>query len=142
MHVPVIGALAILRCGRSFLRCSLFCAVLALLPCTYHSLGNLDSMPSATASSYFLGFSDFVPHPSTSIEQEFARLASSRQWSSGSKRYKQERRKFLLSEYDHHVGYIQTANDVSQWQDLCRELGIDNPPQSIKDCKKVKTIIY
>jgi len=97
-------------------------------------------MPSTIASSYFVAFSDFVPDPSASIEQEFARLARYRQWSPSSKRYKKERRKFLLSEYDHHVGYIQAANNISKWQDLCLELGINDPPQSISDCKKVKMI--
>jgi len=98
-------------------------------------------MSSATASSYFAAFARFLPDPAALLEDEFARLARSQRWSPRSKRYKDERRNFLMSEYDHHVGYIGTANGVSQWQDLCRELGIDDPPETITRCKKATTRI-
>lgn len=91
-------------------------------------------------SAYLARFPEFVPDPSAALLAEFARLANLRHWQHGSKRYKKERRDYLTSEYDLHVGVIDQRGKLQQFQALCRELRIDNPPDSIRQCRLVSMV--
>ena len=91
-------------------------------------------------SAYSARFPDFIPDPSATLLEEFARLARLRGWQKGSKRYKKERRQYLTSEYDLHIGVIDQGGNLQQFQALCRELGIDDPPDSIRQCKLVSMV--
>ena len=95
------------------------------------------TMSSSTSSTYLSSFAMFKPNASASLEDEFARLAVERHWAPHSKKYKTERRKFLISEYNEHVGYVEVKNKLYHWQELCREVGIRIPPPSITQCRKV-----
>ena len=91
-------------------------------------------------SAYFAKFADFTPDPSATVLEEFARLARLRGWKKGGKRYKKERRECLSSEYDLHIGVIDQGGKLQQFQALCRELGINDPPDSIRKCKLVSMV--
>ena len=88
-------------------------------------------------STYFSRFAGFIPDPNAEILTEFARLATSRGWKKGGKRYKKERREYLLFEYDEHVGGLVLEGKLEQLQALCHMLGIQEAPNSIKQCKLV-----
>ena len=88
-------------------------------------------------STYFARFPNFVPDPSAELLTEFARLATACDWKEGSKRYRKERRACLLSEYDQHVGSVDLPGKLQQLQALVSELGIENPPDTITQCKLV-----
>ena len=61
-------------------------------------------------------------------------------WSQGSKKYKGERAKFLVSQFDAHFG--TDATKLENWQALCVELGIRSPIESITQCRKVIPKIF
>ena len=88
-------------------------------------------------STYFARFPNFDPDPIAELLTEFARLATARRWKEGSKRYRKERRACLLSEYDQHVGGLDLPGKLQQLQALVFELGIQNRPDTIKQCKLV-----
>ncbi|KAJ5372866.1 hypothetical protein N7517_004872 [Penicillium concentricum] len=85
-------------------------------------------------SNYFSRFPDFQTARSTSAIAEFDRLASQRNWSQGSKKYRSERAKFLVSEFDTHFG--TDATKLESWQALCVEVKVQSPTESISQCRK------
>lgn len=94
-------------------------------------------MPAAKNHPYLVSFAGFTPNPNACIEEEFKRLAKHRRWRPGSDKYKEERGKCLLSEFDVHVGSTLAEGRLSSWRSLCIEVGIYQPPETIKECKKV-----
>ncbi|KAJ5519883.1 hypothetical protein N7463_000336 [Penicillium fimorum] len=87
-------------------------------------------------SNYFSRFPNFQPARSTSATTEFDRLASQRNWTQGSKKYRSERAKFLVSEFDAHFG--TDATKLENWQALCVEVKVQSPTESITQCRKSK----
>ncbi|KAK0654747.1 hypothetical protein B0T16DRAFT_395621 [Cercophora newfieldiana] len=119
--------------------------------------------PSPPASqSHFAKFKSehFTPDDTASFDSEFARLASSQEWIPGSREYTRNRTIALCEELHNHYfsqpsvptikeepeGFCDSDNPVPSeqeateirrngYQALCREVGIDPPPQNIGDCK-------
>lgn len=96
------------------------------------------SSSSTHVSTFFGAFPGFVPEPSASLRENFARLAAHRQWKNGSKNYKRNWNKYVRMEFDSEYGTNYTR--LESWQNLCTELGIERLP-SITQCKKVRKSI-
>ena len=94
-------------------------------------------MPSLTSSTQNASVTKLRPNASASLEDEFALLAIDHNWVPRTKKYRTEQQKFLVSEYNRHLGYVEVANKLDGWQKLCLEVGIETPPPSITQCKKV-----
>ncbi|KAK0740351.1 hypothetical protein B0T18DRAFT_300750, partial [Schizothecium vesticola] len=97
--------------------------------------------------------SSFTPNDNSSFDSEFARLASSQNWTPGSQEYVRQRTIAIAEEL--HTHYFSqpsqhtplpappSAHDPSQieirrngYQFLCREVGIVPPPSQIGECKR------
>ena len=99
-------------------------------------------MSSSAPSSYFDAFYPlFTQDDSTSIVSNFKRLAKLKNWGSESKRYRKEYQNCLNSEYRGFVGCVFSRGKLEDWQKLCEEVGIRDPPDSITGCKKVSSDI-
>lgn len=84
------------------------------------------------ASAFWLQFPGFVPQPKASFKSEFTRLAKSQSWS---KETQQKCRIVaLVSEFSHHYGTCMTS--LEHWQQVCRDVGIDEVPGTITKCRK------
>ena len=94
---------------------------------------------NAQSLSYFDAYEGFTPKPHETVEKEFNRLANIRGWIAGTKKYHQEHRRCLYSEFDTHVGMIVVDDNLNSWQSLCLEVGVSTIPGSITQCKKVHT---
>ncbi|KAJ5757567.1 uncharacterized protein N7511_006261 [Penicillium nucicola] len=90
--------------------------------------------------NYFSRFSTFNTRTTTSATEEFSRLALEMKWKEGSRRYKNERSKFLRSEFSIHFG--TDATKLENWQALCVELEIIDPIQSINQCRKALAKVH
>ena len=92
-------------------------------------------------------FPDFQSDPTTSLLENFRRLAIQEGWKKKSKTYKEERRAFLAEAVE--AGFLDKfgVNDSSlqAWQSLCQTIGVPENkegevvPQltSISACKQV-----
>jgi len=91
----------------------------------------------APSSSYFSGFAaqGFTIDPNVPFQDEFARLALHMGWQSGTQTRVEQWRNALESEMGDQYG---DSSKLSGWQALCVEVGIENPPESITKCKKVR----
>jgi len=94
-------------------------------------------MASSRLNPYLAAFPDFTPDPRASVITEFKRLAGTKSWRPSTKKYRSQRRKYLLSEYDLNLGNLDKENKLEDFQELCRKLGIKNVPTSMTKCKKV-----
>ena len=88
--------------------------------------------------NYLDRFPGFQRDPRRPLNEEFARLASFKQWRVGSKLYKREHTEFLRAEFDLHIGVIEQGRKLEDWQALCQELRVSPVPASITQCKKVR----
>lgn len=95
---------------------------------------SLDVNMAQAHGGYFTRFEGFEHDETAALLQEFNRLAITQDWSTHSQRYRKERDKCIAEEFQRHYG--RDDNNLNQWQELCREVGLD-PPTSIKKCKKV-----
>ncbi|KAK0515346.1 hypothetical protein JMJ35_002725 [Cladonia borealis] len=93
-------------------------------------------MASTHQEKYLDRFPGFQGDPRRPLNEEFARLASFKQWRIGSKVYKREHTKFLRAELDLHLGVIEQCRKLEDWQVLCQELRVSPIPASITQCKK------
>ena len=92
-----------------------------------------------TEQAYFNRFPKFVPSPNATLIENFRALAKTRGWFG--KRYKEERKNYMIALADTHIGSIDTgsaAEKLAGLQGLCAEVGISSTPTSITKCKKVK----
>lgn len=89
---------------------------------------------------FFAAFEDFNYDETALLIDEFQRLAISRQWGLGTRKYRNQRQKCFEQAFDKHFG--ATEKNLQGWQDLCQELSIKPPPSSITRCKKVGPAIY
>ena len=97
-------------------------------------------MAASTAEQYLSRYPDCTPNSQATISVNFAGLADTRGWAEGGKRWRKERREYLLSEYDIHLGFLDTNSTLEGYQQLCRELGVLSVPDSITQCKKVGSL--
>ena len=87
-------------------------------------------------NDFFDQFPGFEPNPTSKIGSEFARLARFKQWKRGSKTWKNNRNSFYVSQFISHYGGDSTR--LETWQNLCREVRVKGPIDSITKCKKVR----
>ncbi|VUC29152.1 unnamed protein product [Clonostachys rosea] len=112
-------------------------------------------MPPPSSQSHFEKFDNFVPDSSASFEDEFARLASSQHWDSGTSEFQKQRTIALRSELKFH--YFSQSQNIEEGQEdpedvpltaeeklagfqaLCEEVGItvhDTSEECQKNLKK------
>jgi hypothetical protein len=94
-------------------------------------------MAGSGSNPYLQAFPEFTPDPRASVVTEFERLAGIKRWRPSTKKYRSQRRQYLLSEYDLNLGNLDKENKLEDFQELCRKLGIKNVPTSMTKCKKV-----
>ena len=92
---------------------------------------------SSKAGSWFLKFAPFVYEPTAGLRSNFDRLAAERNW--GNKKRQNHWIECQEEEFGHAFGTDTTK--LESWQNLCREIRINNPPDSIKGCKKVSAAV-
>ena len=95
-------------------------------------------MASTHQKNYLDRFPGFQRDPRRPLNEEFASLASFKQWPIGSRLYKQEQTRFLRAEFDLHLGVVEQGRKLEDWQALCQELRVNPIPGSITQCKKVE----
>ena len=95
------------------------------------------NMTKRSIPEFFSSFPDFTPDPTAALTDEFSRLSLTRGWKTGSKNYKEQHNRFLLAEFDAHLGDIERGNKLERWQALCIELGAKEKFPSITKCKNV-----
>ena len=85
------------------------------------------------AGTWFQKFPPFAYDPIAGIRSNFERLAAQRNWlgKSARKRWAE----CQAEEFGYAYGTDTTKLDI--WQNLCREVHISDPPDSISQCKKV-----
>jgi hypothetical protein len=85
------------------------------------------------AGTWFQKFPPFVYDPIAGIRSNFKRLAAQRNWvgKSASKRWAE----CQAEEFDYAYGTDTTKLEI--WKNLCHEVHISDPPDSINQCKKV-----
>jgi hypothetical protein len=89
--------------------------------------------------SYWSQFPDFDHDGAAPIKEEFRRLAQLNDWVGNDpqkrKTYRREWNKCFLSEFTKHYGNDDSS--VEGWQALCEAIGLDDVPQSVKECRRV-----
>ena len=94
------------------------------------------SAPAQSVSDWFSGFTNFVYEPSSDLKSNFDRLVSQRGWGRKlrNKRWNECQTFCFAALYGSHAD----ENKLEKWQDLCREVHITDPPQSISGCRTVR----
>ena len=87
------------------------------------------------SEDFFSGFGGFERDHGASLTDEFNRLAISRNWKVGGKKYRKNRAECFASEFDHL--YQTDGSKIVGWQRLCLDVGIIPCPSTITACKKV-----
>lgn len=92
------------------------------------------ALPSARSPSWFDRYPDFAPSKA-GLWNNFCRLSKKRQW--GSEKKGEMWIQCLIAEFNNKVASQAEIGKLEKWQELCRDVYINNPPASIKQCKKV-----
>ncbi|KAM0796633.1 hypothetical protein BDR22DRAFT_519810 [Usnea florida] len=95
--------------------------------------------------AYFSRFQTFAPNPDATLIENFKQLAISKNWGKKSKKFKEERKSYMLALADTHLGSIDsggTAERLVALQGLCEELGVKPVPSSITQCNKQLSTVY
>ena len=71
---------------------------------------------------------------STDVFENFTLLAISSNLKPDSKAYRKARGQFIVTEFD---AYFGEPTKLLNWQKMCTDLGIEKPPKSITQCRKV-----
>ena len=98
-----------------------------------------DASPApSVVSTYFSSFvsSGFTPDAASTLEDDFDRLSLHQGWVRGDPERVKQWRTAVESELESQFGNV---DKLESWQALCKELGIDPPPTSITQCKKVSS---
>jgi hypothetical protein len=92
--------------------------------------------PAKAVSDWFSAFTNFVYDPRSGLKKNFDRLAAQRGWGQKlkNKHWTECQNNCFTSLY----GGDADKYKLEKWQDLCREVHITDPPQSITGCKKVR----
>lgn len=91
------------------------------------------SSPTHT-SSWFDRYPDFTPNEA-GLWKNFCRLSKTRKW--GGKKKGDLWIQCLIAEFNNKVASQADVGKLEKWQELCRDVYIANPPESITQCKKV-----
>ncbi|RAR03829.1 alpha/beta hydrolase fold domain-containing protein [Stemphylium lycopersici] len=94
---------------------------------------NAQNVSTSQAGSWFSKFPPFLYDPTAGLKSNFDRLAADRKW--GKKLQKKRWAECQEEEFGHAYGSDFTK--LEAWQNLCIEVYIINPPDSIKQCKNV-----
>ncbi|KAI0033373.1 hypothetical protein K488DRAFT_28761, partial [Vararia minispora EC-137] len=94
---------------------------------------------------FFASYPDFSYNPRASATDEFYRMCDEFGWDS--KRNTQKRRKAhqlfkdaLVHQFNQTYG--TEVNSLRSWQALCEALGLDEIPDTLKDCQEVVEGVY
>jgi hypothetical protein len=91
--------------------------------------------PIPTVSPFWYQFPGFIPNASTTFRNEFKRLGDNQAWSTETKR--QRKPEALTAEIAFHYGTNMTKLD--RWQELCEDVGLEDIPTTITQCRKAGT---
>jgi hypothetical protein len=87
-------------------------------------------------STFWTAFSpDFTRNPQLNYSEEFKRLAVHRRWKVGGARYRKAWVRCCEEEFG--VQYGRDERRLDGWRALCADVGIEDIPNSITQCKKV-----
>ncbi|KIM22432.1 hypothetical protein M408DRAFT_332933 [Serendipita vermifera MAFF 305830] len=88
-------------------------------------------------SSYWNQYPEFHHDGSAPIKKEFRRLAQLKGWVGNDPKkrelFRKEWGKCFRSEFSMYYGH--DASSLAGWQSLCKEVGLDNIPKSVEECK-------
>lgn len=88
-----------------------------------------------SVGDWFAEFANFKYDPCSGLRCNFDRLASQRGW--GKKLKKKRWTECQTSCFTALYGGKTDKHKLEKWQDLCREVRIEDLPTSISGCKKV-----
>ncbi|KAF2444630.1 hypothetical protein P171DRAFT_472669 [Karstenula rhodostoma CBS 690.94] len=94
----------------------------------------LPAPATSSVSDWFSNFAGFQYEPSSGLRRNFDRLASQRGW--GRKLEKKRWTECQTTCFAALYGGDADKNKLEKWQDLCREVHITDPPDSISGCRK------
>ncbi|KAF1947866.1 hypothetical protein EJ02DRAFT_449343 [Clathrospora elynae] len=93
---------------------------------------------SPTSSPFWSQFLGFTPTPTATFKDEFTRLANLNGWD------KNSRYKYLVealnTEIAFHYGIV--LHKLDRWQELCKDVGVEDVPTSITKCKKALKSVF
>ena len=90
--------------------------------------------------AYFNRFPTFAPNSEATLIENFKQLAISKSWGKNSKKFKEEKKSYMLALAVTHLGSIDSGGPAERLvalQGLCEELGVFPLPTSIRQCTKV-----
>ncbi|KAI9455823.1 hypothetical protein HD554DRAFT_2178320 [Boletus coccyginus] len=98
------------------------------------------SVISAPLETFFAGFAavGFSYRPAASAQKNFARLCKVSGWVGNSPARENARDGFkdaLVQQFNFLYGV--DTNDLAAWHNLCKVVGIEPPPDSIDECRKL-----
>ncbi|KAF1932868.1 uncharacterized protein M421DRAFT_416470 [Didymella exigua CBS 183.55] len=85
--------------------------------------------------NWFNQFAGFTYDPTSGLRSNFDRLAAQRQW--GHKLKNTRWVQCQISEFGRLYGNDDDVSKLEKWQELCREVHVQEVPSSITQCKKV-----
>lgn len=91
---------------------------------------------------FYHEFDDFEYNPRNSPMAEFRRLMFHKRWKPKDDAYKSARNDFFdafKKEFDGRFGADEKS--IRTWQQLCEVLGVEPTPESLKECKKVSSML-
>ena len=91
--------------------------------------------------AYLNRFPTFTPNPETTLLENFAQLAISKDWDKDGRVFKKEKKAYLTALADTHIEILDRAGPAEKlagFQALCTELGVSPVPTSITQCKHVR----
>ncbi|KAL6711225.1 hypothetical protein ACN47E_005756 [Coniothyrium glycines] len=88
---------------------------------------------TAEAISWFSSFPPFEYNTAQTLQQNFARLSASRHW--GKELNRKRWIQCQTAVFGALFGRDADVGRLERWQDLCREVGVENVPGSIGKCK-------
>lgn len=92
--------------------------------------------PAKDVSDWFSAFAKFTYDPVSGLKSNFDRLAIQRGW--GRKLKRKRWTECQTNCFAALYGGVAEESKLEKWQDLCREVHIADPPESITGCKKVQ----
>ena len=92
--------------------------------------------PIAAFFAQFLPSPEFTYNPSQAPTKEFKRLARAKKWKKDTwDAYKVELNRAMIEQFNEVYG--TSDDDITAWQALYARLGLENVPETLKECRKV-----
>ena len=86
---------------------------------------------------FFAQYTDFEYNPAKPATDEFYRLCDFNGWDKDEKQFaKKDFQDALTIQFNNIYG--TNENDLTNWQTLCAQLGMDPVPESLKACRQVR----